>query len=230
MLGTGSNITLKIAHHSLQICAFAIFGSWGYFEEVRTAGANSATLSTNVFLTTTTYMLCISLTANPSPREVCQNTGEIPDSAARSLPIPSRVILSSLVAAANPASWTELLLGLLPAEAWQKLVAPPQTLLISGSEAAMSRLSGEWCPHNPSLLPGEVSAILCRAESAPLGLGEQCKKPWDHIYRQAFNFNYWEKRSNRDPSSCCRKVVWNYWGLTKIKRRKEKEDKNFLSR
>lgn len=125
MLGTRSNITLKIAHHSLQICAFAIFGSWGYFEEVRTAGANSAALSTNVFLTTTTYMLCISLTANPSPREVCQNTGEIPDSAARSLPIPFRVILSSPVAAANPASWTELLLGLLPAEAWQKLVAPP---------------------------------------------------------------------------------------------------------
>lgn len=125
MLGTRSNITLKIAHHSLQICAFAIFASWGYFEKDRTAGANSVTPWTNVFFTTTTYMLCISLTANVSTGEVCQSTGEIPDSTAQSLPIPSRVILSSPVVAINYASWTESLLGLLPAATWQKLVAPP---------------------------------------------------------------------------------------------------------
>lgn len=190
MLGTGSNITLKIAHHSLQICAFAIFGSWGYFEKVRTAGTNSTTLSTNVFFTATTYKLCISLTANPSPREVCQNTGESPDSAARALPIPSRVMLSSPVAATNSASWTESLLGALPAEAWQKLVAVPQTLLISGSEAAMSQLGGEWCPHNPSLLPGEASAILHWAESAPLGWVSSVKSPGiTSAYRPLF-FNY----------------------------------------
>lgn len=125
MLGIRSNITLKIAHHSLQICAFAIFRSWGYFEKDRTAGANSVTLSTNVFLITIIYMLCIFLTANLSTGEVCQSTGESPDSTAQSLPIPSRVISSSPVAAINYASWTESLLGLLPAETWQKLVAPP---------------------------------------------------------------------------------------------------------
>ena len=125
MLGTRSNINLKLAHHSLQICAFAIFGSWGYFEEDRTAGANSVSASTSVFFTTTIYMLCISLTANISTGEVCQSIGEIPDSTAQSLPIPSRLILSSPVVVMNYASWTESLAGLPPAETWQKLVAPP---------------------------------------------------------------------------------------------------------
>lgn len=68
---------------------------------------------------------------NVSTMEVCQNSGEIPDSTAQSMPVPSRVILSSPVAAINHASWTESLAGLLPAETWQKPVAPPQqTLLI----------------------------------------------------------------------------------------------------
>ena len=159
MLGTRSNITLKITHHSLQICAFAIFGSWGYFEKDRTAGANSVTPSTNVFFTTTTYMLRISLTANVSTGEVCQSTGEIPDSAAQSLPIPSRVILSSPVAAINYASWTESLLGLLPAETWQKLAGPPTdtiNLRLRGNNVSVRW--GMLSLYTHSLLPGEVSA------------------------------------------------------------------------
>lgn len=164
MLGTRSNITLKIAHHSLQICAFAIFGSWGYFEKDRTAGANSVTPSTNVFFTTTTYMLCISLTANVSTREVCQSTGEVPDSTAQSLPIPSRVILSSPVAAVNYASWTESLLGLLPAATWQKLVAPrppPDTINLRLKGNKVSVGWGMLSSYTHSLLPGEVSAPSC---------------------------------------------------------------------
>lgn len=93
--------------------------------------AQILSLLQQTFFSPTQHIGSVSLTANVHTEEVCQSIGYIPDSAAQSLPNPSRLTLSSPVAAINYASWTEALLGRLPAETWQKLVAPPlQTLLI----------------------------------------------------------------------------------------------------
>lgn len=99
------------------------------------------------------------LTANMSTREVCQSTGEIPDSTAQPLPIPSREILSSPVAAINYASWTESLLGVLPAETWQKLVVSPLDTI--NSRLRGNNVSVGWgmlSSNTHSFLPREVSA------------------------------------------------------------------------
>lgn len=154
------------------------------------------------------YAVCVSPT---SPREVCQNTGEIPDSAARSLPIPSRVMLSSPVAATNPASWTGSLLGLLPAEPWQKLVAVPQTFLIWGSGAAMSQLGGNgaFIIHPCSQVRSQKTIGL---HLVLLGWVSSVKSPGVTSPERPLFFNYWEKRSDRNPSWCCRKQEWGNIG------------------
>lgn len=93
--------------------------------------------------------------------------------------------------------------------AWQELVAVPQTISIWGSEQQCPSLVG-----NGVLIIHPCSQVRSQQFFFGLLLGwVSCgKSPGITSTDKPLFFNYWEARSNRNPSWCCRKQEWGNIG------------------